>query len=59
MDIASLQLQFESDLDRAAGDVELRAVRDKYLSRKNGLIQAFLKTVATAPPDVRPALGSV
>ncbi len=57
MDISTLQQQFESDLARAAGEAELRAIRDKYLSRKNGLIQAFLKTVASAPAGVRPALG--
>jgi phenylalanyl-tRNA synthetase alpha chain len=57
MDLSTLQQQFESDLASAAGDATLRAVRDKYLSRKNGLIPAFLKTVAAAPPDVRPALG--
>jgi phenylalanyl-tRNA synthetase alpha chain len=57
MDLSTLQQQFESDLASAAGDAALRAVRDKYLSRKNGLIPAFLKTVAAAPPDVRPALG--
>lgn len=57
MDIPSLQQQFESDLAGAAGDAELRAVRDKYLSRKNGLISAFLKSVAAAPADARPALG--
>ncbi|HWK11934.1 MAG TPA: phenylalanine--tRNA ligase subunit alpha [Vicinamibacterales bacterium] len=57
MDIGTLQQQFESDLAGAAGEAELRAIRDKYLSRRNGLIPAFLKTVASAPADVRPALG--
>ena len=57
MDIPSLQQQFESDLAGATGEAELRALRDKYLSRRNGLISAFLKTVASAPADQRPALG--
>ena len=57
MDLSTLQQQFESDLARASGDAELRAIRDKYLSRKNGLVPAFLKTVASAPADARPALG--
>jgi phenylalanyl-tRNA synthetase alpha chain len=58
MELSSLQQQFDADLARAAGsEAELRAIRDKYLSRKNGLIPAFLKTVAQAPVEQRPALG--
>jgi phenylalanyl-tRNA synthetase alpha chain len=57
MDISSLRKQFDADVASVASEAELRAIRDKYLSRKNGLIQAFLKTVATAPADARPALG--
>jgi phenylalanyl-tRNA synthetase alpha chain len=57
MDIASLRTQFEQDVTAARTEVELRGVHDKYLSRRNGLISAFLKDVAAAPADVRPALG--
>jgi len=57
MDISSLRKQFDADVASVASEAELRAIRDKYLSRKNGLIQAFLKTVATAPAEARPALG--
>src|SRR5688500_18278201 len=57
MDIASLKQQFEHDLSSATGEAELRALRDRYLSRKNGLVSAFMKAVAAAPADQRPALG--
>ena len=57
MDIASLRTQFTDDLTAARGEADLRALRDRYLSRKNGLISTFLKAVATAPIDDRPALG--
>jgi phenylalanyl-tRNA synthetase alpha chain len=57
MDISSLQQQFEAELASATSEAELRALRDRYLSRKNGLISTFLKAVAAAPVDERPALG--
>ena len=57
MDIASLKQQFDTDLAAARGDADLRGIRDKYLSRKNGLVSAFMKTVAAAPADERAALG--
>jgi phenylalanyl-tRNA synthetase alpha chain len=57
MDIGSLRQQFDTDLAGAAGDAEVRAVRDKYLSRKNGVIAAFMKTLGAVPADERPRLG--
>jgi phenylalanyl-tRNA synthetase alpha chain len=57
MDIPSLTQQFDAELASAASEVELRALRDRYLARKGGLLPALLKDVASAPADVRPALG--
>jgi phenylalanyl-tRNA synthetase alpha chain len=57
MDIASLKQLFDSDLASARTEADLRGVRDKYLSRKNGLVSAFMKTVAGAPADQRAPLG--
>jgi len=48
---------FLDELGRAVSDADLRAVRDKYLGRKSGLITALLRAVATAPSDERPRLG--
>jgi phenylalanyl-tRNA synthetase alpha chain len=57
MDPASLKEQFDRDIAAAASGAELRALRDRYLARKNGLISNLLKEVATAAADQRPALG--
>src|SRR4026207_1868029 len=57
MDIVSLRQQFDTDLAAARSEPDLRSVHDKYLSRKNGLISAFMKAAASAPADTRPALG--
>src|SRR5262245_28239656 len=57
MDLSSLRAQFECELAAAASDAELRALRDRYLARKGGLVSTLLKDVACAPPDQRPALG--
>ena len=55
--VESHRKQFESDLAAARTESELRGLRDKYLSRKHGLIPALLKTIAGAPAEKRPTLG--
>jgi phenylalanyl-tRNA synthetase alpha chain len=57
MDIDSLRKVFADDLASAGSEAALRSLRDKYLSRKNGLISAFLKSVAALPVEQRPAMG--
>ena len=57
MDILFLKQQFDSELAAVASEADLRALRDRYLARKAGLISTLLKDVASAPADVRPALG--
>src|SRR5690348_12721811 len=57
MDISALKSQFEKDLAGAASEAELRALRDRYLARKGGLISNLLKEVAAAPAEQRPTLG--
>ena len=57
MDIPSLEQQFDRELPAAQTEAELRALRDRYLARKGGLISTLLKDVASAPSDQRPALG--
>jgi phenylalanyl-tRNA synthetase alpha chain len=37
----------------------LRAVRDRYLARKGGLVSALLKALGSAPADARPRLGKL
>ena len=55
--IEQLRRDFDAELGAAATDQDLQAVRDRYLSRKGGLITALLKAVAAAPAVERPALG--
>ena len=57
--IESLRAQFETDLAAAASEAELRAVRDRYLARKGGLLSALLKSLGSAAPEDRPRLGQL
>ena len=57
--IDALRAQFEQDLAAAAGEPAVRAVRDRYLARKGGLVSGLLKGLGSAPPDERPRLGQL
>jgi len=57
--LESLGEQFEQDLARAATEADLRAVRDRYLARKGGLVSALLKSLGSAPAEERPRLGQL
>ena len=54
-----LRTQFETDVASAGSAEALRAVRDRYLARKGGLVSALLKALGSAPPDARPVLGKL
>ena len=58
-EIADLRTRFDRDLATASTESDLRAVRDRYLSRKGGLVSALLKSLGTAPADERPRLGKM
>jgi phenylalanyl-tRNA synthetase alpha chain len=55
----TLRQQFEQDLASAGTESDLRAIRDKYLSRKGGLVSGLLKTLGAAPAEERPRLGQL
>ena len=57
--IDALRADFERDLATATTVPALRGVRDRYLSRKGGLVSGLLKSLGSAPPDVRPRLGKL
>jgi len=59
MDIGELQRTIARDIAAIRNDSDLRAVRDRYLSRKSGEISVRLKALAEAPPDERRTLGQV
>src|SRR5688500_14632937 len=56
-EIASLREQFNRELAGAVSDADLRAVRDRYLARKGGLVSSLLKALGSAAPEDRPRLG--
>jgi phenylalanyl-tRNA synthetase alpha chain len=55
--IEALRAQFAAEAARATTDADLRALRDRYLGRRAGLVTALLRAVAEAPPAERPRLG--
>ena len=55
--IQDLWQQFEVEVENARTESEVRAVRDKYLARKGGLVSAILKSLGQAPAEDRPKLG--
>ena len=57
MDIAELQRTIERDIGSIKSAADLRTVRDRYLSRKSGVISVELKALASAPADQRRTLG--
>jgi len=57
--IDALRAQFDRDLAQASAESDLRAVRDRYLARKGGLVSNLLKSLGSAPPDQRPRLGQL
>jgi phenylalanyl-tRNA synthetase alpha chain len=57
MDIAELQRTLERDIGSIKNAADLRTVRDRYLSRKSGVISVELKALASAPADQRRTLG--
>ena len=59
MDYPELQRDLERDLASITTLEDVRAVRDRYLSRKGGRISLALKALASTSPDERRALGQV
>jgi phenylalanyl-tRNA synthetase alpha chain len=57
-DLDQLRAEFQAALDAAASAAELRALRDRFLSRKHGSVTLVVKSIASAPPEARRALGS-
>ena len=58
-DIARLRGEFNEELARVSSESDLQSLRDKYLGRKSGAVTALMKSVATAPPDLKPVLGKL
>jgi len=57
-DLAALRAEFDAALLQAGTAADLKAVRDRFLGRKAGLVTALLKSLGTAAPEDRRALGA-
>jgi phenylalanyl-tRNA synthetase alpha chain len=55
--LAGTRAAFLDELARVGSESELRALRDRYLGRKAGIVTALVKAVAAAPVEDRPRLG--
>ena len=55
---ADLRTEFDAALAGARSVAELKAVRDRFLGRRHGLVTDLLKSLRTAPSDARRALGA-
>ena len=55
--IEELKTQFELDLSQAANLDQLRAVRDKWVSRESGIVTGEMKKLRDLPKEARPAFG--
>jgi phenylalanyl-tRNA synthetase alpha chain len=56
--VDSLRSEFQSALASASSVAAVKAVRDDFLSRKQGRLTALLKAVGSAPAEERRALGA-
>jgi phenylalanyl-tRNA synthetase alpha chain len=58
-EIDRLRAEFTDELGRVSSGREIQTLRDKYLGRKQGVVVALMKQLASAPAADRPALGSL
>ncbi len=56
--VDELRARFESRLADAGTPADLKTLRDEFLSRKNGLVTALVKSIAGATPDEKRTLGA-
>ena len=55
--VDEVRATFHSELEQASSNEQLRDLRGRYLGRKRGIVQALLKSVASAPAEQRRELG--
>jgi len=56
--IDQLRTEFQTAIAAATTVAAIKAIRDEYLSRKQGKVTALLKAVGSASPDERRVLGA-
>ncbi len=57
LDAERLRREFETELGEAASPEALRALRNRYLSRKNGRLTLALRSLGSLPETARPQTG--
>ena len=57
-DLPALRSEFDAALAGARTTADLKAIRDRFLGRKAGLLTALLKALGTVAPDERRARGA-
>src|SRR6185369_17470854 len=57
-DLAKIQTQFEQDVVGITSVDDWTGIRDKYLSRKSGLLTQAMKLTGKLPSDQRAAFGA-
>jgi phenylalanyl-tRNA synthetase alpha chain len=57
LSVDQLREEFAAALVTARSIADIKALRDRFLSRKNGLVTALVKGISTAPVEQRPLLG--
>ena len=55
--IEELHIQFEEDLGKATSLDQLKTVRDRWLSREQGIVTAGMKKLRELPKEERPSFG--
>ena len=58
MNIPEIQGAIERDIATITSEADVRAIRDRYLARKGGVISNLLKDLTALPVDERRTLGS-
>lgn len=56
--VDDLRSQFQSALAAADSPAALKELRDRFLSRKHGLVTALVKSIASATPEEKRTLGA-
>ena len=55
--VDALRRRFQAQLETAATEAALKALRDEFTGRKSGSVTALLKRLGSLPPDARRAFG--
>src|SRR3954462_5676481 len=48
---------FERELAAAASLNDAKALRDRYLGRKNSIVSSWMQLIGSAPPDLKKPIG--